>query len=639
MEMHGNRALQAYAMMEALWAGGMDFIEIYALMSVKCLEDALEHDRPLTESVLIEFFSAEYGIDNLTKGAARKILKRLKKKQILYQRDDGSYRVDVAALADFIKNRGERDDISSDVAGIIRQLKERADQSCNCAFSEAEIEKGLLNFFSANDGKIAIEEDLDDFRKSPKHKPDTKAAKLKFVISRYVIEQAELDNEVFRTISRFASGHMVATVMAMDDFISFDGSLPSLTVYFDSPLVLALLGLSSAEEKGLVEELVKRLHELKASIKIAAEHCGELRHSIQYAIGMLEQEMPDKSNGNKIYFFALDKGLSADQLRVKLSLVDTVLKEHGIVPESVAPKEAGCQILPRLEIEERITDMFTQGGEYYLPAYRKKSIARDAQVIHRILALGGYPVADSLVHCKAIFATNNIGLCKVSLFKDSDTVVSGIPLCMTPETLSAILWGNRPKLNTALNKTKLVCACVRNITVKASIVRDFYKDMKAKHAAHKISDQDYLNISTSKLVPALLRDETFNIESFYTDEVGMDVLRRVNEQAELKRSRLEQDATDQSDRLKSLSAGIGWGVSILIGAILIVCALLTRFWDWSTLSGWRRGCFVSLAVLFAVWGVLNWTGCFPKFLNIRKWISLKVYNFLSTNHNLTKDNF
>lgn len=49
------KALQAYATMEALWSDGMDFIEIYALMSIPYLESVVSDDKHATDIGLQHF--------------------------------------------------------------------------------------------------------------------------------------------------------------------------------------------------------------------------------------------------------------------------------------------------------------------------------------------------------------------------------------------------------------------------------------------------------------------------------------------------------------------------------------------------------------------------------------------------------
>ena len=621
------KALQAYATMEALWNQGMDIIEIYSMMSVGYLESVVKDGTKATEDGLKSYFKEEYGIDNLTLGACRKILQRFKKKGML-SASDHAYVVVVGKLNGYLTNRIQAPDISDKIRRVIAELKLQAKSAHGLDLTEVEVEKGLLQFFSRNDGEIILNNGESLSGDNLRHKPDTKGQKLKYIISRYVIDKQTADPEIFDTLQSFATGNMVASVMAMDDFTAFDGSLKHLTVYVDSPLVFALLGLTHDSERRIVVELMTRLKELKASVKIERHHHSEISSAIHHAVGLLEEEYPDLSKVNKLYLYAKDNGLDANDLVMKTQQIQSVLDQYGIEVENVTLKEA-TRLYDWKALEAEIIDIYTDGGITYLAPYRRNSIQRDSKALAHVLAVRQDRQPVALRGCKALLVTNNLGLCKLGLSTPETPQCLGLPVCVTTETFSTILWGNRPTPNSALNKTKLVCECVRNITLKASIVRNFYNSLKRKHEAHAITDQDYLNATTSKMVNQMLREETFNNENFYSDDTANDILRRILRQRQLAKEESDDENSRQQDKLWRLSRNVGNGISIAVGCALLALALLTRFWDWGDMDPGARACFWTFAALFCAWGILNWLGVIPSRLRIRDMIARKVYRLLS----------
>lgn len=624
------KALQAYATMEALWSDGMDFIEIYALMSIPYLESVVSDDKHATDIGLQHFFIETYGLANITIGACRKILARLKKKRIVSQ-SYHSFVVSESMLQTFTTNRTLDNNINAQFKAVVQDIRAEVNSRFGISPTEQQVENSLLNFLSNNDGELVLRVSPEEKCSSKRRKPDTLSQKIRFAISQYVINIEKECAEKFNTILSFATGHMVASVMAMDDFTSFDGSLKNLTVYFDSPIAFALLNLTHQSETLMAIELIKRLQDLKVSLRIVHHHYNEISNSISYAISLLETEHPDLSKANKIYFFSERNNLTADDLRLKEQQIDRVLQQYGIVVESVLPKEAGNILLKWEEIDAQIKDIFTDNNTYSLPLHRVNSIKRDAKALEQIIAVRGTTDSQALSTCHALLATNNIGLCKLKLTKNANAS-RGLPVSVTIEDLSTIIWGNRPIKNSSLNKTKLLCDCSKNITLKASILRNFYNDLKIKHEAHAITDADYINATALKLAEKLLLETTLNNEKLYTDETAEDIIRRITAQTAVEKADYVRASETQQDHLMGISKTIANIASYCVGTILIGLSLFTKFWDWNKMSGFARMFFWIFVILFTLWGILNWLGVIPSRQTLREIIANRIYAKLSTSH-------
>lgn len=624
-----SKALQGFAIMQSLWSEGSDFIEIYAKMSLPFVERNHSTGKSyINENDLKNYFLTEYGIDNLSLAASKKILERLKKKKIL-QKEDHNYFIIESNLFQHLNEKPKIPDNDDKFNKVVNEIKILTKSIYNFDPTSQEVTFALTQFLAARDGELILEQKI-DFQNNLKKKKnsDTKTQKIRQVISKYIIEEESKNSESYSTLLEFATGHMIASVVAMDDYASFDGSLPHLTVYFDSPLIFALIGLTHPIETQIVNELIDKLKSLKVSIKIVNEHFKEVKSSIGHAIGLLKAEFPDKSKANRVYFMATQYNLSPEDLNLKLNQVKSILDKNGIEIESAVPKSAGRRLIMKDDLETIIKQSYKMRDSNPIQPFRLRSIERDAKALEHIIQVRESFAPELLLYCKAILVTTNLTLCRIN-YNEETNYEAGIPVCMTSTDMATILWGARPSKNSNLNKFKLARDCVKNITLKPSIIRKFYNELKSKHKQKEISDADYLNASSSKLVESLLLEITLNNEQFYTDETAQEVLHRLEEFRKIEKKEYEEKDERQQSHLRAIADCIGNTVSTLIGLILLALVYINKFCFWP--KGSILGNIISalITLLFISWGVLNWLNILPRKDNVRKNISNFIYRLLS----------
>lgn len=347
-----TKTLQSYSLIKSFWSNGIDSIEIYALMTVKLLKSPkCLNENIVTPEILQAFFEEEYGISNLSLGASSTILKRLVKKQVLY-RENYNYHIKRSELARYSKNLERIPSSDIPITELLEDIKKYALEKYSTEFEGDQLEKALLDFFQRYDGEIATDEgDID--HKSKTGKKQTKSQKSRFIIAKYILSERDKSSEKFDALVAFSIGHMIANWVSMDSMVHFDGSLKNLSVYFDTPLVYCLINLSDSIEAEMVKELIKRLRELKVRLVMAAEHYQEIVNGINFAIGLLKSDYPDLSRTNRVYLFAREHGLDADDLEVAKHQAYDKIKKLGITIESVDCKEAGYSEIKETFIKNR----------------------------------------------------------------------------------------------------------------------------------------------------------------------------------------------------------------------------------------------------------------------------------------------
>lgn len=624
------KALQAYTLIEYLWDNYRDVIELYIPIIVKhIIEDNLNS---IDELKLKEFFVESYGLDNITFGGLRQILKRMRTKGLLIGHSS-LYQINCKKVRLFVRDMPQEPDISDKMAEIKNALRILANQEYKLNLTEIEIEKGLLDFFQRNDGDIFFESDSLKVNKRNKSRSTTNQ-KIKYIISKYILDVKEKNPDVYDTLVRFAKGHMLVSLVSLQDFASYNGNLDNLYIYIDSPILYHLLGISNEGSCRLSTEMIERLHKLGAKLRIRDLHYNEFIHSMNCAIEFLDKEFPDMRYANGAARFALKNNLSPNDLTVKLQQLDGLMKKHDIitVPEQEAP--TNYQDISNINLTNAISDIYTENGEFDLKSHREESIKRDVKTIIDIFRLRGNGSHTSLKTCNAILITLNRGIAKAAKEIGNKRVTSPIPPCLTNEMLSTILWANYPENNSNLNEELLVYECYRNIEIKNSILYRFYRDIKDKYNAHAITEEQYLATATSRLVIQMLKDETFNSEDLYTDTTAVEIAERIRQKTETRLSKAE--ANNSTIKANCRMRSIRNAKFIVNGIVffLFSSAIVVRFVSFGE-SLALNILLALLIILFAVWGLCSWNGWIPSKNKVI--LILADYLFERNWNQLTKD--
>ena len=637
-----NKALQSYATIQALWNnGGTDLSEIYAILSLKALDKALASGKnDIDSKELADYFKNEYGLTNITLGAATKFLKRLETLHDVVYKHNHRY---VIKTEKFLKFRAEypyEDDLSSEIDSIVAEISQYAKKGHHTTLSNEQITDGLVNFFDRYGGSVIIEQnELNDIA-TMRYRTKTTSQKIKYILSDYIINKEKEGAREFEILLNFAIGNIIASAISMQEFTEKNASLKNVTVYLDAPVIFNLLRLSGRIPYELVKDLIERLKKLSCRLVIGNVHYNEIINSIKYAIGLLNQEFPDLTIANRIYFNAKEDGLTSKDLELILQSLDTIIKSYGIDVVSNPPKEAGLSPLTEDEINNIIIDVFSENGKKKIPPHRKLSISRDATVISHVLMLRSGKVGMKLNDVGGILVTNNLGLCNIaSEYLHSESAFRFPPVIIT-ENLSTIIWANSSEKNIELHKKQLISECLAALRLKADMLRKFYNDIKIKHTHHAISDQDYLAAITSDLTQKILAEETFNDQNLYSDEVAMDVIKRINEinrisaQAEAEQSK--KQVSETTKRIENFNKSIlGKAIKTAniitnsVGILLAILFICNSYGLFKQSSGWYLIFEIILSIMLCGWGAWNWLGWIPPFKRIWIWIVKRRYHYLN----------
>lgn len=616
------KALQAYTLLSAFKDQyGSDIIDVHIPLLARSI--LIGNMKVLSSQNVLDIFKKEYGIDSMTHGAAVLILKRMCKKQLL-ARDGQNFKVDDKKLNNYVANMPEDIDISAVMHQIKSDIRNYANTDFSLELTDEDVENGLLDFFNKYDGSLFFEEAVSNNSKFRTN--DSLTKKLKFIISEYILKIAKDNQDIYQALIKFAKGHMIASLISTKGFQDYQGNLNNLKVYLDTPIIFHLLELADKGVCSMSIEMVERLKELKAQLKISQAHYNEVDNALKYAIDLLSSENPDWEKSNRLATYAHENGITADVLNAIRIRLDSVLLKHGISKENrVTPPQNYNDVSP-INLKNYIISRYTDNHKYWLPQYKIVSIENDRDAIIDIFRLRGNERHTAIANARAILVTVNKIIVDAAINVGENHPVEPIPPCIVNELMSAVLWSNYPKKNDNINEELLVYACSRNIAIKNEIVVKFYKDLKEKKIANAITDEEYLAAQSSSLIVRYLKESTYNSLDYYTDSTAKEIAAKALQRQKEEKEQREDELHTIKNNLRRQSRNNATSVIIAFWFILVAFAIFIRFEI--ELPLWLKWAETIATIFLTLWGLLSWLGIIPGKDKAIEWLSDKIFNRL-----------
>jgi len=175
-----------------------------------------------------------------------------------------------------------------------------------------------------------------------------------------------------------------------------------ITAYFDSPLVMDLIGLSGPARQSFAKQLVRGFAALKLSPMINPDMIFEIRNNLR---GLINKE-PSRRFGPTAD--ALRRGeLKMTIVEASLERIEPLIQEAGIVIDRSFPSHASKSMLSD-ELETALLSKLQSHYTFF------EAASRDAKTVRGVLGRRGGNRPTDLYSAKAIFVTGNDMLAAIS---------------------------------------------------------------------------------------------------------------------------------------------------------------------------------------------------------------------------------
>ena len=405
------------------------------------------------------------------------------------------------------------------------------------------------------------------------------------LVSKYVLYLQNNKQDMFESFIVMVQGHMFANALLCPDLKHVSETFRKTTFYFDTPLVVQLIGAEGQERESAAKELLCLLQNLDGRIAIFEHTREELDRVIRVAAEKIEA-----SDGRgRIVFEARSHGTTRSDLLFLANKIDKILDDYGIKTEMTP------QYINEFQIDE---SELGQGLDEELSYYSDRAKEYDINSVRSIYALRKNTSPPSLEKSVAILVTSNSPLAKAAWNygqqHESSLEVSSV---ITDFSLANVAWLKAPLNAPELPQTEILAFSYAALQPSNELMNKFLVEVEKLEKKGEITSRDHQLLRSDVRVFKDLMGLTLGSEAALTNQTVTETLKRVTEEIEEEANRklkseerLHQDtrriADDYSDQVTQIknklngrchrNAGvIAWIVSVSIVIILTIGCIAT----------------------------------------------------------------
>lgn len=383
--------------------------------------------------------------------------------------------------------------------------------------------------------------------------------------------------ELFDSFMRFAQGHMLANALLCPDLLSVSGTYEGVSFYFDTPLLIQLLGLEGKEEQQAIQEVVRLVNRLKGRICYFSHTQDELVNSIR-----ISSDYVDAPNGRgSIVNEARNSNRSKSDLLLAAENASEHLEKMGV---SCIQTPSYDQRNHRFEIsEEAFAEILVDEINYY----NSKAKDYDIRSVRSIYVLRQGIVPSSIEKSRAVFVTSNVSFSRAAFeygkkYEQSREVSTVI----TDFSLANIAWLKAPQGAPSLPQKEVLALAYAAIQPSRAFWSKVLVEADKLQESGQISARDHQLLRSSQHVQQELMRLTLGADESLNKESITKTLHRVSEEIRaeeavafsqvIKRNaELERRLETELENNKSIKEKIYWDCDRRAKKEAVVISVLT----------------------------------------------------------------
>ena len=535
----GRALLVSFAMLQVRWdQQNNSYIDNFVPFVAHCVKasgSAAVATSEVQRQLMDRFGLAvpQYALSTIIKRGSRQGLFRLKDHRLLpneealqsvnvdnsYQRAERGYRQLLGKFLTFVKDRYDRELDQGQVDdAFLAYVTDRALPIVRSTLLGREFQPHLANL-----------------------------GELEVMVAEFIVHLSHEDVEGFDLLDMIVRGCILATALYLPDPNDRDRKVTDLTVYFDTPLIIDLIGLTDEARQEAACELVKLLKDLGARVACFSHTLQETENVIFSSSQMLSANSTNGRQSNEIVSTALSRGWGRTNLEMKATSVEDDLSGLGF-----SVRDAPDYRIRTTLDEVRMEDVLQTVVGYARPETR----LYDVKSLASIWQLRDARSQRHLESARAVFVTSNTSLVRASAQFFNETPNGfDVPVATLDSHLGTVAWLKKPMAAPDLPRRQLVADCIAALEPGTRLWERFLEVVDQLHADGDVSEEDYATLRYTVSARQALVEETLGDEGALTVGSVSEILRRAKEKMtreaqELLKAEIEirQDAQASAER-------------------------------------------------------------------------------------------
>jgi len=596
-----RRSLVSLCVVTAIWDRRQhDYLDNFVPFIATLLEirriRRIEQDEV---SVLCEQFEKEFDL-KIPLHPMLSVLNRCVRRHLL-RRIQGGYTINEEVVGD-LSLSPNRDDFIRRYRELIEQFIEYVKDNFEDEIDSDKAEEALLQYLHRYDMDILFSNsDRSAIPNKPKAKHDKRIA---YMLSQFAIYAHTSQPDLFDTLSDIALGNVITSAVLLDDYNWPSDTVRKSNIYLDSPIILRMIGTAGEGQATAFCDFISTLLDKGAKLWI-------FEHSKQEALQILEGARywvgspdfnPELASRTALFF--RQQGYTDSEIERFILRVDNTLKLYRIEVFSQHPYMENKEY----QVDERhikgvIEECYGISGSDQ-ETYEDRTL-KDVASIAAVYRLRAGRRTTLLREAKHVFVSINASLSFASKKALCDQKVREIPVCVTDVFLGTIMWINSPREAKKAARSRLIADFYAAVAPNAALEARIIQEARQLRDREKITEDDFLLLTTSFVTKDLLSKKTFNdpelLDSSTSFEILEDIkevirkeersktieaeLEREREQLARKRAEKERDKMSEkignirNDKARRKANFVNAIHAIGVGLLVILPSVMSLFWS------------------------------------------------------------
>lgn len=443
--MNENQVMISAAMLEAMWQSRKkDMLDLITPFIVFAVAQNNSVGEEIDTKKVLQFVQEHYGYADMPESIVRKALNR--NPYNAFERKEGKFYLS-ATLDDVVSKMEQREkDCATYLEILGKQLAEYLKTHCRRTenITAEQAIKCLHGFFERYGLKVGIE-DLASAQISPKE------YETDYYVSRYIFEQKDANSVEYKYLIDLVKGYFLqlAIYTQPENGNIKAGTYSDVVFYYDTPILLNLLGYCGEERKKNAEALHEMLKRQKRRFRYFP-HVEQEIVDILFAYSYAIDDGKKSINGRTLE--GLDqKNFNVDDVRREITTLGQKIRTYGIEQEAIPEyiQKADGTVDEKYVLDEQEMKQYIRTNTAH---YTDDNLENDVASILAIQRLRRGNVNGEIEKCKFLFVTNNYDFIRaVDTYYRSSVSSTAFPLVVSDSHLSAITWvkageiGNLPE--------------------------------------------------------------------------------------------------------------------------------------------------------------------------------------------------
>lgn len=309
------------------------------------------------------------------------------------------------------------------------------------------------------------------------------------------------------------------------------GTQSDLTLFLDTPMIFALLGMDTKERQCSYRYIVDKAKSVGMEIRVFDHNLEEVRGIIERATRWVLNGQYDSSKANKVAEYLHDSSIDEIDMLELIGQLEDKLNVMGIMVDhsSYLVEENDFQLDENILLEAIKEEYGRRALKYKTEEMYENSILIDVRSLVMIQRKRSGVFSSDLKNCKYLFVTTNGAIAKVSkdIAAGDELSRDKIPGCVTIDLLGTVLWMDFPDNSESYLSLKLIADCKSLLKPSQEMIAHFNLQLDEAYKKGDMTEEQFLFLRSHPIVRDKLLDVTSGDYSSFTDTTWRDVYSRI----------------------------------------------------------------------------------------------------------------